>query len=98
MGTSPALISRWKKGDITPSMESYEKLCKILNADLDWLLTGVIRSSHAEGEFMKDRFSCDCDIVTKQQEEIVELYKIIHQKDEKIISMLTKKKHSKKIA
>ena len=30
LGTSPALISRWKKGDITPSIESYEKLCKFL--------------------------------------------------------------------
>ena len=40
MGTSPALISRWKKGDITPSVESYEKLCKILNVDINYLFTG----------------------------------------------------------
>ena len=41
MGTSPALISRWKKGDITPSVESYEKLCKILNVDINYLFTGT---------------------------------------------------------
>lgn len=95
MGTSPALISRWKNGDITPSMESYEKFCKILNADVDWLLTGVTKLSN-EVNFNAEKKSEEKDIILKQQREIVELYRTIYRKDEQIILMLMEDKHSKK--
>lgn len=69
MGTSPALISRWKSGDITPSIASYEKLCKILNVNLDYLLTGnknIATNTTSESDMYRAKFE-------KAQNRIIEL-------------------------
>lgn len=41
IGTTPAMVSRWKKGSVIPTTKSYEKLCKLLGIDINWLLTGI---------------------------------------------------------
>ena len=41
IGTTPAMVSRWKTGSVIPTTKSYEKLCKILAVDINWLLTGI---------------------------------------------------------
>lgn len=81
MNTSPALISRWKNGSITPSIESYEKLCRILNEDVDYLLTGVVQLDN-------NRKSNREEIILRQQREICDLYRKISNKDQQIISLL----------
>ena len=85
MNTSPALISRWKNGSITPSIESYEKLCRILNEDVDYLLTGVVKLDNIESPDREE-------MILRQQKEICDLYRKISEKDEHIISLLQKKK------
>lgn len=41
LNTTPAMVSRWKNGAVIPTTKSYEKLCKFLMVDINWLLTGI---------------------------------------------------------
>ena len=88
LGTSPALISRWKKGDITPSIESYEKLCKFLKYDVDWLLTGENYSLNKSYKKLSENLILGEETIVSLGEEAIVMKKELLDLQRKYISVL----------
>ena len=50
--TSPSLVSRWRNGEIAPGVNNYQKLAKILNVDIGWLMGGdMTAKSNAQSTY-----------------------------------------------